>query len=750
MKHPALFSLLPILAVACQAKPVCIDTAQGTLCLQPLTESAIRVQMTPEGAPALEELILTESVRAPRYKVVRSGGDVTVRTARMSAEWRADTQTLRFFDEDGELLLEERAHSVIPAEVQGEPAWAVSARFDSPEGEHLYGTGQFQDGYLDIRGLTRRLTQVNTQIALPMYLSSRGYGLLWHNYGLTDFNPADHSVELTATEEDGGSVTVNATGTAGNRRERRFFRTFTGEMEIPADGEYAILLDVGREMARRHNLLIDGVPVIDFSNTWLPPTASIKAPLSAGRHQLQVEGTFGDKPVVFWRAVTDETTLSSPVAPGLDYIVFAGDADTVMHHFRTLSGHVPALPDWIFRYIHCRERYDTQDELLTAARRFHEEGIPVGTIVQDWQWWGKYGWNAMRFDEDKYPDPKAMTDELHALDQHLMLSVWSKIGRDAELGKEAAARDFYIEGTEWIDFFQPEAARFYWDNFSAKLLPTGIDAWWQDATEPENDDLKGRRIGPDRIPAEWYRNVYPLKVVQTVYEGLRRDQRDRLPVILTRSSFPGIQRYGAVTWSGDVGNDWETLRRQIVGGLGQMAAGLPWWTYDAGGFFRPGDQYEDPDYQERMIRWIQASVWLPFMRVHGYQSRTEPWEYSPDTERLFKAAIAQREALQPYILEQASKVWKGDYTLMRPLIFDFPEDEEALKQDCEWMFGADYLVCPVTEGGVSSWKVYLPDVDGGWEDIRDKKQYFGGQSVEVPVDLEAIPVFRRVYLGFDD
>ena len=88
-------------------------------------------------------------------------------------------------------------------------------------------------------------------------------------------------------------------------------------------------------------------------------------------------------------------------------------------------------------------------------------------------------------------------------------------------------------------------------------------------------------------------------------------------MILTRSGFSGIQRYGAVTWSGDVGNDWETLRRQIAGGLGQMATGLPLWTYDAGGFFRPSDQYTNKDYQERMLRWIQAGTFLPLMRIHG-------------------------------------------------------------------------------------------------------------------------------------
>lgn len=99
-----------------------------------------------------------------------------------------------------------------------------------------------------------------------------------------------------------------------------------------------------------------------------------------------------------------------------------------------------------------------------------------------------------------------------------------------------------------------------------------------------NDDLLNRRINNGKTPGEFYRNVYPLFVNKTVYEGLRKDDPDRRAMILTRSGFSGIQRYGAVTWSGDVGNDWETLRRQIAGGLGQMATGLPWWTYDAGGF----------------------------------------------------------------------------------------------------------------------------------------------------------------------
>ena len=746
LRRFCLIAGLSAILLSCGRESSQVKLGEDGLCLEPLAENAIRVRLVPEGAPVLEELIFTQPAKKPRFKVRRSGGDVVVSTKKMSAEYRSSDGSLVFKDASGKVLLEEKpsGRHIVPTEVQGSKAFSVCQEFLSPQGEHLYGTGQFQDGYLDIRGLSRRLTQVNTQISVPMVISNKGYGILWHNYGLTDFNPAGNSVSLTLSQKGLSVDKVNVTSTSGNLLEIRKFDSFTAEVDLEEDAEYAFLLDVGRSMARKHFLSIDGEEVIDLSNFWLPPTAAAKVKLKAGTHRLEVRGAEGDEPVVYWRKVTDETVFSSPVAGGLDYTVFAGCADEVMKAYRSLSGHVPQMPDWIFKYIHCRERYASQEELLAAARRFHDEGIPVGTIVQDWQWWGKYGWNSMRFDEDYYPDPAAMAKEVHDLGQHVMLSVWSKVDRNSDLGKEIAAGNYFIEGTDWVDFFKPEAAAFYWKNFSERLLPTGIDAWWQDATEPENDDLKGRRIGNEGIPGEFYRNVYPLKVVQTVCEGLRRDDPERPPVILTRSGFAGMQRYGAMTWSGDVGADWKSFKFQIAAGLGQMAAGLPWWTYDSGGFFRPVEQYDDLDYQERMIRWIQTAVYTPFMRVHGYQSRTEPWEYAPETERLFKAAIARREALLPYILECARRVSEEDYTMMRPLVFDFPDDEQALCQDSEFMFGPDYLICPVTEGHVTSWKVYLPENPAGWEDIRDGKHYDGGHYYDVFVDMENIPVFKKV------
>ena len=729
-----------------------VKVPQGWLSVIPMNESAIRVRIVPDGVelPELEELIYTEQSQPCQEHTQDGSFLVFGKEGSMQARVSLKTGDIRFYDANGRLLLEEMpgSRSIEAGKTGSFNSLDVTQSFRTGKDEFLFGTGQFQDGYLNIRGLTRRLTQVNTQISIPMIISNKGYGILWNNYGLTDYNPSDMTVRLEKGESDGQAVTVNATGTAGNVRERRFFNDFTGEITVDRAGDYAILLDVGQAMARKHFMMIDGDTVINASNTWLPPTSSVITYLDKGVHKVFVSGSRGDSPSIGLRPVTDVTTLHSPVATALDYTVFAGSADEIIGSFRSLTGHVPEMPDWAFGYIHCRERYDSQKELLGNAYRLRDEGYRTSVIVQDWQWWGKYGWNAMKFDEGKYPDPQKMTDELHAMDMKLMLSVWSKIDRNCEVGQDMAAKGYYIDGTDWIDFFNPDAAALYWKNFSEKLLPTGIDAWWQDATEPENDDLAGRMVAGGKIPGEFYRNAYPNKVNETVYGGLRKDQPDRDPMILTRSGFTGIQRYGAINWSGDVGNDWETLRRQIAGGLNLMATGQPWWTYDAGGFFRPGNQYTDQDYQERMLRWIETAVFLPFMRVHGYMSRTEPWNYSEETQRIYRKQIDMRYKLMPYILSCAEMVSSDDYTMMRPLVFDFPNDTEALRQQTEFMFGPALLVCPVTDPGITSMRVYLPECECGWAQFSadgpvDDILYNGGSYIEVPVTADCIPVFRK-------
>ena len=103
---------------------------------------------------------------------------------------------------------------------------------------------------------------------------------------------------------------------------------FKGTLDIPTSGKYALLLDVGQAMARRHHLEIDGQTITDVRNVWLPPTTSIIMELEAGKHDVVAELERNDRPTLHYRLIDNTTTLRSPVASCVDYTVFVGSADT--------------------------------------------------------------------------------------------------------------------------------------------------------------------------------------------------------------------------------------------------------------------------------------------------------------------------------------------------------------------------------------------------------------------------------------
>jgi len=720
-----------------------IDTDSGTVNIEPLADNALRVRFCKSPVRTMPEWVYTSVDTELTPHVAKTDSTVTVSMPGIGMTINRHSGQISYFDKNHNPILTEINRSLTPSTIQDEPTYVASATFDSPADEVIMGLGQFQDGHLDVRGLSRRLTQVNTQISIPLTVSSRGYGILWNNYGMTEYNPGDKAVRMQKSSSVGGAVEVDVTSTTGGKKEIRQDNIFSCTVDIPRSGEYALLLDVGQTMARHHNLSVDDSLSVNIDNLWLPPTSSAKAYLDKGTHTFTAQLDKNDSPVLHYRLIDNTTSYLSPVADCVDYTVFAGNADEVIAAYREATGGTPMMPLWSLGYIHCRERYHTQDQWLSTARTFREMQIPVDVIVQDWQYWGRNGWNAMEFDSESYPDPKAAIDTLHSLDKKLMLSVWSKVDPSSRLGRQMEEKGLFIPGTSWVDFFNPEAAQFYWTNFSDRLLKLGIDAWWQDATEPENDDLLGRKVNAGTIPGEIFRNVYPLLVNKTVYEGCRADDPARRTMILTRSAFPGIQRYATAMWSGDVGNDWQTLRLQIAAGLGFCASGMPWWTYDAGGFFRPADQHTNPAYIETMLRWIQTSVFLPMMRVHGYMSDTEPWLYGEEACGIIHDFINLRYRLLPYIYSEAAMVSRNGSTIMRPMIFDFSHDKSALSAESEFMFGHSLLINPVTAPGATSWSTYLPSTEGGWYDFWSGKRYDGGRDITTAVDIHTIPVFVK-------
>jgi alpha-D-xyloside xylohydrolase len=720
-----------------------ITLAEGTLSISSLADNAVRIRFFKDTGKSLPELVFTSVASTPHFQVDDLPLKLEVRTARIIVSLDKQTGSLSYADHNGKIVLSETAGSrkMIPGTVMGEPCFEVEQSFDSPDGEFIFGLGQFQDGHYNLKGITRCLTQVNSQIAIPFIYSDRGFGLLWHQYGLTGFNPADSLVLLVKHEKQAGNEAMaEVTTTSGTQKVSQNQSLYTGKLRVPQDGEYSVFMDLGG-MGNRHYLVIDGKALIDQSNMWLPPTAGTLVYLKAGEHDLQFVCKSDNLPVVSWKLKENSTTFRSPHAGMIDYVVFAGEADEVISAYRNLTGKAPMFPIWAYGFWQCRERYTSGTHLVETVKEFRKRNLPMDVIVQDWQYWGSRGWGVPQFDEKNYPDPAGFIKELHDLNAHFNISIWSNPDKNSTIGKEFVARNLFIPDTKWLDYFNPETRRAYWNTLKINMFDNGVDSWWMDAVEPENDALKGTKTFMGA--GDFYRLTYPLMVSQAVYEGQREASSEKRVCILTRSAFSGQQRYGIINWSGDIGGNWEVFKNQIVAGLNYTITGLPYWTTDIGGFFRPGrSQYSDEKYHELLTRWFQWAAFNPVFRMHAYQTETEPWKYGKKVEDNMRKMMNLRYRLMPYIYSEAWQVTKNGSTLMRPMVMDFSNDKQAVAQAYEYMFGKSFLVAPVIDAGIKEWKVYLPETTA-WYDFWTAKCYTGGQTIMTDAPLEKIPVFVK-------
>jgi alpha-D-xyloside xylohydrolase len=747
-----LISLFPVFSQGQEVKgfrqvkdAVEITLTEGTLSICPLTDNAVRIKFYKETGGILPELIFTTSVPTPEFHVSESPLKLEIIGKGIVVELDKQTGRLSFKDNSGKIFLSDKPGSrkLIPDSVMGEPCFIAEQSFESQNDEYIFGLGQFQDGHYNLRNVTRKLTQVNSQISIPFIYSSKGYGLLWHQYGLTDYNPAENFVTLEKQEgsTSGSNQLAEVTTTSGTQKVSQNQSLYMGKFKVPKDGTYSIFLDLG-DMDNRQYVVIDGRPCIDQTNLWLPPTASAMVELHAGEHQLQLVCKSSNTPKVSWKSIENVITFRSPNAKLLDYVVFYGpSADSVIVSYRNLSGHAPMFPRWAYGFWQCRERYTSGVHLVETVKEFRKRNLPMDVIVQDWQYWGGNGWGVPKFDEKKYPDPSGFIKELHDLNAHFNISIWSNPDKNSEIGKEYVAKNRYIPNTKWLDYFNPETRKEYWNTLKENLFIHGVDSWWMDATEPENDALRGEKTFMGL--GDFYRLTYPLLVSQAVYEGQRETTSDKRVCILTRSAFLGQQKYGIINWSGDINGTWDSYRRQIVAGLNYAITGLPYWTTDIGGFFRSGQsQYTDEKFHELLTRWYQWGTFNPIFRIHAYQTETEPWKYGQQVEDNMRKMLDLRYRLLPYIYSEAWQISKNGSTIMRPLVMDFKGDTVALNRQFEYMFGRAFLVAPITEPKVNEWNVYLPK-SAAWYDFWTGDLFVGGRIITADAPLEKIPLFVR-------
>jgi alpha-D-xyloside xylohydrolase len=630
-----------------QTDGVLLATPSGVLRLQAWSDRIIRVTFAPGNKlPEKKSFSVIAKPVKTKWKLSETPDEVILETSSVRARVDKKTGAVGFFDLNDKPILQEaeNGREFLPTTVTNLTGMSVVQKFILPPDERIYGLGQHQAGVWNYRGTTVHLQQRNMEVALPVLVSSKGYGVLWDNPAVTD-------------------------------------------------------VDVGKT----------------------------------------------DTGILSW---------DSEVGNEVDYyFMFGPSADDVIKDYRELTGGAPLMPEWLWGFWQCKERYASQNELTNVVAEYRQLGVPLDGIIQDWQYWPKRGWGSHEFDPARYADPAQMLRDLHAMNAHVMISVWARFDEGTrnfdELEHAGALYATALPGFKWFDpnetnkyydAFNPVARKIYWRQMNDELFKLGIDGWWLDASEPELSIHWGE-FGNYKTaagPGTEVFNAYPLMHTTSVYQGQRAETDKKRVVILTRSAYAGQQRNAAITWSGDIHGTWNVFAKQIPAGLNFSISGIPYWNTDIGGFFSSSPT--NKNYQELFTRWFQFGAFNPMFRVHGTGAAKELWRWDEPTQKILTDYIRLRYRLLPYIYSTAWQVTSDGGTMLRPLMMNFADDTNALDIGDQFLFGPEIMVSPVTQARATTRGVYLPG-RGDWYDFWTGKRIAGGQKIEAAAPIETLPLF---------
>jgi alpha-D-xyloside xylohydrolase len=745
----------PGAAAVCGALPGALVHVSDTVAVAVCTDSIVRVVKVPVGSQqnasasllARASLMVQDSFAAKPVDFKYDPGTRTIVTKRLIVSIQGDNSLVFTDAATKERLTGEKIHLFAPkTDVDGRGQYrtfSTAQAWSLEPGEALYGGGGFQNGILDYAAAPIKLIQFNTEAIVPFFVSSKGYGILWDNNGRSMLNPPDSIVERAVPflEHNGANVSV-------------------AKAFVPSegDGDYVFYIDMcpdyGCGFSHFINLTIapasggetETIQYWDeLSN--LPDGISGRAlGLTEGveytvRFQCDMPGV---KVYVTGPHGQAEKglVLQSDIAPLMDYYFVwdpatfpASSMDGAVARYRDITGAAPLYGEHAYGFWQCKEHYHNQTELLGAAAKFRALGIPVDNFVQDWRYWGTLGWGP-HWDKTIYPDPRGMVETLHGENIRFMVSVWSKFDNFTSFYKTMVAKGHILDGSIYYDPWSAEARDIFYQFSKAAHFSIGVDALWLDATEPEGFPHENHSVAIGAANA--YFNTYSLMTTKAIADGMRADYasaQGRRVFSLTRSSFAGQQRSGAALWSGDIQAKWDSLRRQISSSLNYQLSGMPYWSEDIGGFFRPADQYTSPQYHTLLIRWFQFGCFTPIFRVHGGASNTELWNYGQKVQDVIvQSTIRLRYRLLPYIYSGFWKVGVAGWTMQRAMVMDHQHDPKTYKMNDQFMFGAALLVAPIyTEAKTRDVYFPAPPQTSSRDDIAPLfYNFFTGEKVSSP------------------
>lgn len=424
--------------------------------------------------------------------------------------------------------------------------------------------------------------------------------------------------------------------------------------------------------------------------------------------------------------------------------------------YGTLTGPAVLPPLFSLGYHQCRWNYMTQAEVLDVDSLMDYNKLPYDVIWLDIEWTDDrkyFAWNK------NYPDPPQMLGQLASRGRELVVlndpHIKVQPGYEAfDLVSECAVLDAQGSGpfkghcwpgeSIWVDGFHPNSTST-WTHLCRKGTSLGGDAdnlhLWSDMSEPSVFSGSESTAYKDLVHyGGWQHrdvhNLYGHTIFNMTTEALKARYSDKQrPFVLTRSFFAGSQRVGPA-WTGDNQAEWAYLESSIPTVLTLGLAGMPFVGADVGGFFK------NPE-DELLVRWYQTGAFYPFFREHAHEESAyrEPYLLKDENLEAVRGALQLRYELLPEFYTLFYESSKTLSPVLRPLVYEFPEDENVYATDYEFMLGSKLLVAPITAKGITEILISLPEGPLWYE-------YFTGAPVlgsplQAHVGISSLPLFVR-------
>jgi alpha-glucosidase (family GH31 glycosyl hydrolase) len=504
-------------------------------------------------------------------------------------------------------------------------------------------------------------------------------------------------------------------------------------------GERGISLD-------RRGSAFDSRNEAHYGYTTPLPTMNLNAPFTAtsGGYALYFDNTWAGR---FDFGSSDPGAFSYTAAGGelTFYLIASPTIPGQLERYTWLTGRQPLPPRWALGFIQSKYGYRNASETQSMASTMRGKNIPCDAVVLDLYWFNQMGdlsWNTSSF-----PQPETMMSGLRTQGFRTILITEPYIaqtslnyGTASNGGFAAAGSDSlpYVFNNWWscgcnailTDLTNPPAHSWWWSLYPT-FMGTGVAGLWTDLGEPERDaDDMHFALGP----AAKIHNIYNFLWAQTLAEGYAAFRPGDRLFNLTRSGFAGMQRFGVIPWSGDVGKSFGGLAVQIPMMLNMGMSGFAYHNSDIGGFTGYGSG-------ELYTRWMQYGAFCPIMRAHGTGQPTEPWGFGSTVESACRTIIDLRYRLLPYNYTLAHKNYTTGLPLARPLFFAHQDNPSLADESSAYMWGDDLLAAPVVQTSQFSSTINLPA--GTWIDYWTDSVYAGGGSATVASPMDRIPLFVR-------